>query len=173
MSQTLARRIAITFVVIFLPFIIGLLITYEVISIEWVGFMENQDSIRPMEMPFEVPEESIPIQGAAFVGGIGSPENPIEYEDESIERGRILYDINCRLCHGYEGKGDGTVAPYFKTVPPRDLTDSSVVGLSDGDIFLTITNGKPYMPALKENLDVANRWDVVNYVRKLQLGAQK
>ena len=39
--------------------------------------MENQDTIRPMEMPFPVPEDSVPIQGAAFVGGIGSPENPI------------------------------------------------------------------------------------------------
>ena len=135
MRQTLVRRIALTFTFIFVPFIIGLLITYEVISIEWVGFMENQDSIRPMEMPLEVPAESIPIQGAAFVGGIGSPENPVESGEISVERGRILFDINCRLCHGNEGKGDGPVASYFKTVPPRDLTDSSVVGLSDGDMF--------------------------------------
>ena len=72
----------------------------------------------------------------------------LQFEEVSIERGRILYDINCRLCHGNEGKGDGPVAAYFKTVPPRNLDDSSVISFSDGDIFLTITNGKPYMPAL-------------------------
>ncbi len=42
--------------------------------------------------------------------------------------------------------------------------------LSDGAIFLTITNGiAGRMPPLKENLpDASERWDVVNYVRSLQ-----
>lgn len=167
----MTRNIMLTFAFIFIPFIVGLLITYEVIQIEFIGFMENQDTIRPMEMPFDVPEESIPMQGAAYVGGIGSPENPVEMDEISIERGRILYDINCRLCHGVLGQGDGPVAPYFRTVPPRNLIDSSVAALNDGDIFLTITNGKPYMPALHENLDVRSRWDVVNYLRTLQANA--
>lgn len=171
MNRNITKGVVLTFAFIFIPFIVGLLITYEVIQIEFIGFMENQDTIRPMEMPFPVPEQSIPIQGAAYVGGIGSPENPIDSDEVSVERGRILFDINCRLCHGDQGKGNGPVAAYLKTVPPRDLTDSSVVSLSDGDIFLTITNGKPYMPALHENIDVRGRWDVVNYVRLLQAGA--
>ena len=171
MKSKLARSILLTAALIFIPFIIGLMITYQVIQVEFISFMENQDTIRPMERPFAVPEDSVPIQGAAYVGGVGAPENPIEADDTSIERGRILFDINCKLCHGPEAKGDGPIAAYFKTVPPRNLTDSSVVALSDGDIFLTITNGKPYMPALHENLDVRSRWDVVNYVRTLQAHA--
>ena len=168
MKQSLFRRAALTFALIFIPFIIGLLITYEIIDVEWISFMENQDVIRPMEQPFAVPADAVPVQGAAFVGGIGSPGNPVESDAVSIERGRVLYDYNCRLCHGMEGKGDGPVAPHFNTVPPRNLLDGSVVSLSDGDIFLTITNGKPYMPALRENLFVMDRWDVVNYVRTMQ-----
>jgi mono/diheme cytochrome c family protein len=40
--------------------------------------------------------------------------------------------------------------------------------LSDGAIFMTITNGKEgRMPALNENLTVRERWDVVNFVRTL------
>jgi mono/diheme cytochrome c family protein len=172
-NQVLFRRIALTFVLILIPFVLGLLITYEVIHVDWISFMENQDTIRPMEQPFPVPENSVPIQGAAYVGGIGSPENPIKSDDASVERGRILFDFNCRLCHGNEGKGDGPVAAFFKTVPPVNLTDSDRAAMNDGDIFLTITNGTEYMPALLENLDVYNRWDVVNYVRQLQANAQK
>jgi mono/diheme cytochrome c family protein len=40
---------------------------------------------------------------------------------------------------------------------------------SDGALFLTITNGvTDRMPALNENLDVRERWDVVNFIRTLK-----
>ena len=53
--------------------------------------------------------------------------------------------------------------------PPADLTSPVVRSLSDGAIFLTISNGKlPYMVPLNENLTVRERWDVVNYLRTLQ-----
>ena len=168
MSKETFKRMLITLILISVPFIIGLLFTYEVINIEWISFMENQNTFRPMEDPLPVPPDSVPVQGAAYVGGIGSPSNPVDVDEISLERGRLLFQINCRHCHGDEGLGNGPVAAYFKTVPPRNLTDASVVSLTDGDIFLTITNGKPYMPALGENLDVRMRWDVVNYVRELQ-----
>jgi hypothetical protein len=46
-----------------------------------------------------------------------------------------------------------------------------VRGLTDGDIFLTLSNGIPdkppawRMPPLNENLTVRDRWDVVNFIR--------
>ena len=52
---------------------------------------------------------------------------------------------------------------------PADLTGLPVQSLSDGGIFLTISNGiQGKMPALNENLTVRERWDVVNYVRTLK-----
>ena len=43
----------------------------------------------------------------------------------------------------------------------------------DGVIFITISNGvSGQMPAMRENLPTAHdRWDVVNYVRKLERAA--
>ena len=43
--------------------------------------------------------------------------------------------------------------------------------LSDGELFMTITNGvEGKMPHLRENFPEAKmRWDVVNYVRSLQV----
>jgi mono/diheme cytochrome c family protein len=171
MTQGLTKGLIYGLGLILLVLTVGLLASYEVINIEFISWMENQPSIRPMEMPFPVPEGSVPIQGAAYVGGIGAPENPVEADEISIERGLILYDINCRLCHGSLGTGDGPVAAFLANVPPRNLIDPTVAAFSDGDIFLVITNGTQFMPPLDMNLDVRSRWDVVNYVRVLQANA--
>lgn len=39
----------------------------------------------------------------------------------AVERGRDLYRIYCRTCHGEHGRGDGPTAEVLKVVPP-DLT---------------------------------------------------
>jgi mono/diheme cytochrome c family protein len=117
-----------------------------------------------------VAAKSIPVEGAAFVEGMGAPTNPIEADDVSVARGAELYSLNCTICHGEQGKGDGVVGAALAN-PPADLTSDRVKGLSDGAIFLTISNGvvvkdQRRMPALNENLSVRERWDLVNYIRK-------
>ena len=42
-------------------------------------------------------------------------------EDLQGYSGKQLYQRFCAACHGVEAKGDGPVAPFFKTTPP-DLT---------------------------------------------------
>jgi mono/diheme cytochrome c family protein len=170
----LPKRIVITLALLSLPFIFGLLLTYEVIKIDWISFMEIQPSYRSMEAPLALPAGSVPIQGAAFIPGAGDPLNPVPADEQSLQRGQTFYTVNCAICHGPLGKGDGTVAEVLKR-KPADLTADHVVGLSDGNIFVVVSNGlKPVagfkggMPALRENLTVGERWDVVNYVRSLQ-----
>ncbi len=143
----------------------GLLITYEVIQLDWISFMEVQPSYRPMEAPRPLPADSIPVDGPILIEGLGSPENPVEADAVSLQRGQILYSLNCAICHGPNGKGDGPMAEHLQT-PPEDLTGPAVTGSSDGTLFLVITNGVPgNMPALRENLTVRERWDIVNYLK--------
>jgi mono/diheme cytochrome c family protein len=170
----LARRITITLVVLAAPFIIGLLLTYQKIQFDWISFMEIQPSFRPMEAPLPLPADSVPVAGAAYIPSTGSPINPSAPGPDSIARGKALYTNNCALCHGDGGTGDGPVAGDLER-KPTDLTSPTVTSLSDGEIFLVVTNGlqvgaarKGGMPALRENLAVQQRWDVVNYVRTLQ-----
>jgi mono/diheme cytochrome c family protein len=172
--SSLLKRILITLSLAALPLILGLLLTYQIIHIDWVSFMEIQPSYQTMEDPLPVPPRSVPVQGIAYVPGAGSPGNPISADQASLERGKLLYELNCNLCHGPQGKGDGSVAAEL-TRKPTDLTSDRIKAFSDGDIFLVITNGvnpgagvKGGMPALRENLSVGDRWDVVNYVRSLQ-----
>jgi mono/diheme cytochrome c family protein len=145
-----------------------LLFSYRVIRIEWISFMEVQDSYRPMEQPLPVPARSVPVEGAAYIPGLGAPENPIEADDDSVARGELLFGINCAQCHGVSGQGNGVIANFLENKKPADLTSDLIQEKSDGAIFLTISNGVPgSMPALNENLTVRERWDVVNYIRTL------
>ena len=164
------KRLAILFVVVGAVVTLLMLFSFDVIKIEWISFMEIQPSYRPMEQPLPVAADSIPVEGAAYVAGMGAPANPIEADDVSLTRGAELYTLNCIICHGEQGKGDGVVGAALQN-PPADLTGARVTGLSDGAIFLTISNGVVIqdvrrMPALNENLTVRERWDVVNYIRK-------
>lgn len=144
-----------------------MLFTYDIINIHWITFMAIQPSFKPMEDPLPVPSKSIPIEGAAYTQAMGVPVNPINADDVSIQRGEELFRIDCALCHGAKGKGDGVIGTFFK-FKPTDLTSTIVQQNSDGALFLVVSNGVPgRMPALNENLSVRERWDLVNFMRTL------
>ena len=145
---------------------IMLLFSYDIIKLEWVSFMEIQPSYKQMDHPLLPPPDSIPIEGAIAIPGMGAPENPRAADDASFIRGKELYTINCQMCHGITGQGNGSISPFLVNFKPANLTSALVQSKSDGSIFLTISNGlEGRMPALNENLTVSERWDVVNFVR--------
>lgn len=154
-------------VLIIVAAFIGLL-AYDIIKIDFISFMEIQPAFNAMEKPLPIPEDSIPIEGAAYIPGLGAPENPIEADKVSVERGRVLFSVNCTQCHGMTGEGNGPIAPFLVNKKPANLTSQATQDKSDGTLFLTISAGVPgAMPALNENLNVRDRWDVVNYLRTL------
>jgi mono/diheme cytochrome c family protein len=150
-------------------FAVILLFTFDVIKIDWPSFMEIQPSYRQMENPLPPPERSIPIEGAVYIPNSQVlPENPMKADDASLARGKELFAINCQMCHGVTGEGNGPIAAFLTKFKPANLTSPLIKAFPDGQIFMTITNGVPdRMPPLNENLTVSERWDVVNYVRTL------
>lgn len=164
------KRLLLVLAIVITPFLIGLLFTYDIIKPEWVSTMKIQPVAQPQRDPLPLPQRSIPIQGAVYVSGLGAPVNPVPANEVSLSNGKQLYEINCALCHGKDGKGVGSFAPFLTQYKPANLAEGNAKNLSDGAIFLTITNGiAGRMPPLKENLPNAHeRWDVVNYVRSLQ-----
>ena len=167
--SVIIRRMAMIFLAAIVLFSIILLFSYDVIKIDWPSFMEIQPSYRQMEDPLPPPARSIPIEGPVYIPNSQVlPENPIKADDASIARGKELFTINCQLCHGATGEGNGPVAAFLVKYKPANLTSPLLKAFSDGQIFMTITNGVPdRMPPLNENLTVTERWDVVNYVRTL------
>ena len=101
---------------------------------------------------------------------------PMPATEALIERGRERFDIYCAVCHGYDGAGGGIVAkralermePDWAT--PVALASNAVREQADGRIFNTITNGTPQkMPGYASQIEPADRWAIVLYVRALQL----
>lgn len=145
---------------------------YDVIKIDFISFMEIQPSYGVQESPLPVPARSVPIQGPAFIPNMPPPDNPIPADNFSVARGETLFNIDCKMCHGDTGQGNGPVAAFLQN-KPANLTSLITQSKSDGALFFTITNGvEGRMPPMIENLSVRDRWDVINYIRKLQAQAQ-
>jgi mono/diheme cytochrome c family protein len=146
--------------------VIPLLLTYQVVRLPWIDTMKDTVAVGAQEGPRRAaPAASIPIQGPVLIAG-QSASAPLPATDTSLERGKILFGINCAMCHG--PKGDlqgGEVGKYFPEIPA--LISDSVQSLSDQEIFLTVTNGRNRMPSLAENLTPGDTWDIINYVRSL------
>jgi mono/diheme cytochrome c family protein len=167
--SVILRRLAVLFIAAGLAIGILMLFSFDVIKIDWPSFMEIQPAYKPMEAPRQVPVQSIPVEGPAIIPNMGAPTNPVPADDVSLARGAELFHINCTACHGVDGKGTGPVAAFLQNKKPADLTSPAVQFLSDGAIFIVITNGLPgTMPTLNENLTVRERWDVVNFIRTLK-----
>jgi mono/diheme cytochrome c family protein len=127
--------------------------------------MHDQPSYKAQEGPrLQSPEDAVPVQGKETYSKGEALINPMGKTDESVKRGRRVYEINCAMCHGPKGLGDGPVGKQFLPQPPS-LHSERIHRLSDADIFKRITSGWGTMPAFKTRIDPEDRWNVVNAVR--------
>jgi mono/diheme cytochrome c family protein len=91
--------------------------------------------------------------------------NPTPVSPASLANGRKHYVINCSVCHGDLGIGNGPTTQYG--MPAINLTTDVTKGRSDGYIYGMLRNGRGLMPTYNR-IEEMDRWDVVNYVRALQ-----
>jgi len=141
---------------------------FDVIKVDFISFMEIQPSFSAQEAPLPLPARSIPVEGPASIPNMGAPVNPVPADDVSLQRGATLFAINCVMCHGTSGEGNGQIAALLAN-KPANLTSIITQSKSDGALFMTITNGVDgRMPPMIENLMVRDRWDLVNYIRTLK-----
>lgn len=93
--------------------------------------------------------------------------NPIPRSVDSIARGRQLFQKNCAVCHGAEGRGDG-VAAVGLPQRPDDLSQIAPPPIfPDGVVTYRISNGVKMMPAFKATLSENEIWDLLNFIRSL------
>lgn len=92
---------------------------------------------------------------------------PFPVNAEVMARGQERFLINCAVCHGATGGGNGVTSKYgWPNI--ANYHDERIVKMADGEIFNTITNGKNTMMGYGANISVEDRWAIVCYVRALQ-----
>jgi mono/diheme cytochrome c family protein len=88
---------------------------------------------------------------------------PFLFNQEAVERGSQVYQLNCKSCHGDPGK-----ANYANLEPiPKDPASPDYQKNSDGEMHYIITQGKGLMPTFANTLSDDDRWNVIAYVRSL------
>ena len=99
-------------------------------------------------------------------------ENPLPATPEVLERGEMLYNRNCSVCHGVDCYGaNANIASVHPTLLAFNLADGNAVGQSDAYIYGMIRVGRGLMPSYGHAVAHWDRWAIVNYVRQLQANA--
>jgi hypothetical protein len=103
------------------------------------------------------------------VNGNPGDSMPFPVTKEVLDRGRERFNIFCAPCHSRVGDGKGFVPSRgFSRMPPS----FHIVRLQKapvGYFYDVITNGFGIMPDYASQIPVRDRWDIVAYVRALQL----
>jgi mono/diheme cytochrome c family protein len=173
----LARRVAL----VALPLSLG--------ACEWFTDFKDQPKIEPWEAasqrsadsltpPRGNPQFSVPVTGTAVAGyqvsyrplpnvidSLAGTANPTPVNPASLANGRKFYSINCAVCHGDTGAGNGPAVRYG--MAGINLLGPATQARTDGYIYGVIRNGRGIMPTYNR-IEELDRWDVVNYVRALQ-----
>lgn len=99
-------------------------------------------------------------------------KNPYKLNADLLKDGKKVYNIYCTVCHGKKGAGDGSIViledgsdgPY-SAIPPA--FEGRLPGLSDGEIFYSISYGKNMMGGYFAQVSVSDRWKLVHYIKDM------
>lgn len=109
-------------------------------------------------------------EGYADTGKVGANWGtgiPFPVTMATLERGRERYQIQCAVCHGATGAGNG-IATKYGLVGVASLHQQRLRDMTDGEIYNTIANGKNTMLGYGGVIQVPDRWAIVAYIRALQ-----
>jgi mono/diheme cytochrome c family protein len=93
---------------------------------------------------------------------------PFSVSQEVLARGQERFNIYCSPCHSRLGDGNGMIAQRGFRPPPSFHTDR-LRKAPLGYFYGVITNGFGAMPEYASQVPPRDRWDIVAYIRALQL----
>ncbi|MCL0044000.1 cytochrome c [Dehalococcoidia bacterium] len=161
--------------------------------IDFFPEMHYHQSYKIQEPPsLSAPAGSVPTTGTEIELMLTDTkllENPVRkmviegtrQKTTTIETGQQLFKVNCAVCHGQTGLGDGPLKERLKTAgyrgTPADLTTTGPTNSKgDAEIFLVITKGfggayglpqdQFVMPPFRKLLTEDERWTIAYFIKE-------
>jgi mono/diheme cytochrome c family protein len=134
------------------------------------AFFADGASARPL-LEGTVARGTLQENDAFFTGKTGTAlvrELPFKVDEAAVSRGQERYNIFCAPCHDATGTGRGMVVQRGYKQPPS-FHEDRLRNIEAGYFFDVMTNGFGSMPDYRAQLSARDRWNVVAYIRALQL----
>lgn len=108
------------------------------------------------------PKATAPVD----VSGITEPWLPNE---DMVKHGAAVFKMNCAMCHGEKGAGDGVAGGALNPKPRNFVEGKWTHGGKSIELFKTIEGGIPggSMQAYKDALPAKDRWALVQFIRSI------
>ena len=132
---------------------------------QYMPDMADNPTVKAQEDYLDPPPHSI-ARNAVFYAETAETSTQTASVARDVAQGKQLYETFCQVCHGAQGKGDGTIDDGFPQ--PPDIAQKVYRDRSDGFLFHRITFGTAIMPGYGHALSVAERWQIVYHLRTLQ-----
>ncbi|AID37481.1 cytochrome c family protein [Candidatus Walczuchella monophlebidarum] len=91
--------------------------------------------------------------------------SPLNQRKENLARGEKMYQINCSICHGNTGDGQGELVKKEKILGVPNYKNLEI---TVGSVYHVIMYGKNNMGSYASQLTPLDRWKVAEYVIKLK-----
>ena len=137
------------------------------------GFFDDHRSARPLP-DYTVARGHLDSDTEFYTGKSGDQfvdRFPFPVTREVLARGQQRFNIYCAPCHDRLGDGDGMIVRRGFRKPPSYHIDR-LRKVPNGYIYDVITNGFGAMPDYALQVQPADRWAIVAYVRALQYSHQ-
>jgi mono/diheme cytochrome c family protein len=108
-------------------------------------------------------------QADLFTPVVQNLPNPVPADQVSLDRGEVLFNRICAVCHGAAGVGaQANIIEKYPLLTAYNLSGPVVAGYTDGYIYGIMRIGRGLMPPYGHQISHFDRWNIVNYVRVLQ-----
>jgi len=148
----------------FYAFIFCMVFTF--VFFVWVAFM--QPGIDLKEIPQTEKGDSTLAVATKEAIDVSTVANPWVESDDMIAHGKAVYSVNCAICHGAGGAGDGPAGKALNP-PPRNLIEGKWnVGGDRIALYKTLQLGiEGTSMAAFAHVPKNDRWAMVHYVRSI------
>ncbi|RKY90752.1 MAG: cytochrome c [Ignavibacteriae bacterium] len=92
--------------------------------------------------------------------------NPFEFNADNLSRGKVVYNIFCANCHGFDGRGDGNMfaSGKYPSEPPSLITEQ-MLKMPDGEYYHIMTVGSAIMGPFASLIRPQDKWKIILYIK--------